>query len=239
MSLTHSQKPARFNAPVKLKLCNKRPLFKRLLINAALKIELLFEHSGRGSKLRLFMKEVRSQSFFLLSFSFHVTIKSSSNLIGLFWRVCSTVIEMSTVEDIQYSWIAISSVQWRDIVSTVEKVQYWRSVLMISLHRTDDVPPLYWTFCPVLMISFHCTENPPPYWWYSSIVLMMSLHCTEHCTLYWWYPSNVLKILHRTDDTPPLSWWCPSTVLVISLHCIEYPPLYCTDIIWGVNARHP
>ncbi len=117
----------------------------------------------------------------------------------------------STVEGVKYS--GGYSVQWRDIISTVEEyhkydggfsvltVLYWwyPSAVLNILQCTDDIPPLYWWYhSTVLMISLNCTDYPPPHWRYPPIVLNI-LHCTD-------------DILHRTDDIPPL-YWISSTAL--------------------------
>ncbi len=115
----------------------------------------------------------------------------------------------SKVEGVQYS--GGYSVQWRDIINTVNGFQYSEGISSIQWRVFSTVLYGASTDCTVLMISLHRTEYPPLYWWYSSTVLMISLHCTQYPPPYWWYP-------------PPY-WWYPSTVLNI-LHCTAHPPLY-------------
>ncbi len=88
------------------------------------------------------------------------------NVCALQLRVCSTV------EDIQYNGGGISSVRWRIFRTDC-------TVLMISLHCTDDIPPLYWISSIVLRISLHRTDDILPLYWISSTVLY-TLHWTAH-----------------------------------------------------------
>ncbi len=68
---------------------------------------------------------------------------------------------------------------------------YPTTVLMVSLHCTDGIPPRN-SWCPstvmnihhcTLKISPHCSPGIPPLRWKSTTVLMVSLHCTDDILL--------------------------------------------------------
>ena len=65
--------------------------------------------------------------------------------------------------------------------------QYFSIVFIISLHRTDDIPPSHWWYPSIVLNTLNSTENISP------IVYVHKISPP-----YWWYPSVVLNIFYRT-----------------------------------------
>ena len=116
--------------------------------------------------------------------------------------------------------------------STVLKVS--PTCTAVIPYSTEGIPPQYWCYpSTVLMLSPHSTDVIPPH------VLMLSPRMYWCYPPLYWTTSTVLKLsptvlnnLHSTEAIPPQYWCYPPDVLN-NLQCTEQPPQYWTEVIWG------